>query len=144
MPSGITAGYAASAMSAIGQPFAIPLVAGSPGGIVYTLNVFDAGTAMMNADLLLFAAPLVATASAGSGLNLVLADWANFLGAIPVTGAWMSAGSGAVRCTVNAPGVAVISSGAQRVIYGQFQARSATTFGNTANPLFLTIVTLPD
>ena len=104
-PSGVTGAY--SAGSAVGAGFAIPLAAGAPGGIVYTLNVFDGGSAAASLDLLLFAAPFT-SANDKAAFGLTTADWGNFLGAIPVTGSWMSAGANALRCTVNNPGVVTI------------------------------------
>jgi hypothetical protein len=137
-PSGVTG--AISALSAVGQSFPIPLAAGSPGGIVYTLNVMDATNVGAALTLHLFAVPPT-SASAGSALAWTTADMANYLGGIGVSGFIGAGGWG--LATVPAPGVAIFCS-ANRTIYGQFQARSAVTFSATANPLAMMLSTLPD
>jgi hypothetical protein len=135
------------AYDAVGSSFEMPLAVGAPGGVAYTLNVFNnAPTAAGNPNLALalFNTAFTPTTE-GTIFTITGADQDKFLGFIEIAASdWVTAGTDSMHAQIEAPGVGLHSVSGGRSLYGQFQIRDGNRFGATANPLTVTLTNLID
>lgn len=131
----VTTGSAYSAYDAVGSSFKLPNLCGNRGGIAYTLNLVDRGTANANLDLMLFSSAFTPSTD-GATFEIADADEKLFLGSIQFN-SWLTGGTAKNYCCVTEPGVAIFAISGNRNIYGQFRTRATPTWGDSANPLML-------
>lgn len=143
---GISTGSAYVAYDAVGSSFQLFEAAGAPGGVLYTVNVFNNSPSSNNPDLRLALFNDTFTPAAdGTIFTVTGADQYKFLGFVDVgSAAWKTAGTNIMHAQVAVPGIATHSVNGARHLYGQFLATSAFRFGATANPLVVSLTTLLD
>lgn len=143
---GVITGSAYNPWDAVGSSWKMAEAAGSPGGVLYTVNLFNNAPSSNNPDLrlALFNAAFTPAAD-GAPFTITAADQYKFLGFVDISSAaWKTAGSSAMHAQVVVPGIATNAVNGDRHLYGQFQTTSAFRFGATANPLIVSVSTLLD
>lgn len=143
---GVATASAYVAYDAVGSSFEMPLAVGAPGGVAYTLNVFNNAPSSLNPNLALalFNTAFTPTTE-GTIFTITGADQGKFLGFIDIPAAdWITAGTDIMHAQIAVPGIGLHSMSGGRSLYGQFQIRDANRFGATANPLTVTMTPLLD
>ncbi len=134
---------------AVGSSFKFSALLGAPGGVAYTVQVFNnspTGGAAGNPSLALalFNEAFTPTTE-GTIFTITGADQHKFLGFVEILASqWVTAGSEVMHAQVPVPGIGLHSVSGQRDLYGQFQIRDGGRFGETANPLVVSITPLLD
>ena len=132
-PGNVTTGSAYNTLDAVGNSFGITGVAGERGAINRNVTLFDHATGNGNLRLHLFAASF-ASASDGDQFEIADGDEQHYLGYVDFT-TWVSAGTAKTVSQAKASDVDFFTQSGSRIAYGQFEARAAITFGDSANPL---------
>jgi len=138
----VVANSAYAANDALGSAFEVVSVGGYRGGAVYSINMFDRGTASPNLRLHMFAGSASGSVN-GATFEVADADESKYIGYVNIS-TWVSAGTAKKVANVTNPGQGIVSISGTRSIWGQFEAVAGFTPGNTANPFKLNMLTIMD